>query len=62
MRPKKNVGFDVLRYFRGSDEAGEILWGIFAKLRKATAVFVLSVRLSVRKEQLGVHRTDFHEI
>ena len=37
-----------------------ILWA-FAKLRKATTSFVMSVRLSVRKEQLGSHWTDFYE-
>jgi hypothetical protein len=36
-------------------------FGAFAKLRKATIRFVMSVRLSVRMEQLGSHRTDFHE-
>jgi hypothetical protein len=36
--------------------------GAFAKLRKATVSFVMSVRLSVRMEQLGSHWTDFHEI
>jgi hypothetical protein len=32
----------------------------FAKLRKATISFVVSVRLSVRIEQLGSRWTDFH--
>ena len=40
--------------------------GAFPKLRKATIIFVMSVclsaRLSIRMEQLGSHRTDFHEI
>jgi len=36
--------------------------GPFAKLRKVTNGFVMSVRPSVRMEQLGSHRTDFHEI
>ena len=36
--------------------------GAFAKLRKATISFVMSVRLSVRMEQLDSHLTDFHEI
>ena len=35
---------------------------LFAKLRKATVSFVMSVGLSVRMEQLGSHWTDFHEI
>ena len=36
--------------------------GGFITLRKATITFVMSVRLSTRKEQLGSHLTDFHEI
>jgi hypothetical protein len=36
--------------------------GAFAKLPKATISFVMSVRPSVRMEQLGFHWTDFHEI
>jgi len=31
---------------------------LYAKLRKATVSFVVSVRM----EQLGCHLTDFHEI
>jgi hypothetical protein len=34
----------------------------FAKSRKATVSFVLSVCSSIRMEQLGSHWTDFHEI
>ena len=34
----------------------------FAKLRKAAISFVMSVRPSVRMEQLDSHWTDFHEI
>jgi hypothetical protein len=41
----------------------EILFeALFAKLRKATNSFVISVRLSVRMKQLGSHWTDLHEI
>jgi hypothetical protein len=36
----------------------EIFLGAFAKLRKATTSFVMSVRM----EHLGSHKTDFHEI
>jgi hypothetical protein len=36
--------------------------GPFAKLRKATIIFVLSVRQSVRMEHLDSHWTDFREI
>jgi hypothetical protein len=39
--------------------------GAFKKLRKATVSFVLSVRppvcLFARMQQLGCHKTDFHE-
>jgi hypothetical protein len=35
---------------------------LFAKLRKANINFVISIRPSVRMEQLGSHPTDFHEI
>jgi len=38
------------------------LLGSFAKLRKATISFVMSVRPIVRMEQLGSHWMDFHEI
>jgi hypothetical protein len=34
----------------------------FAKLQKVTIGFVISVRPSVRMEQLDFHWTDFHEI
>jgi hypothetical protein len=36
--------------------------GTFAKLRKATISFVMSVRLPARTEQLGFRWMDFHEI
>jgi hypothetical protein len=36
--------------------------GEFSELRKATISFVMSVRPSVRKEQLGCHWRDLHEI
>ena len=36
--------------------------GAFAELRKASINFVMSVYPSVLVEQLGSHRTDFHEI
>jgi hypothetical protein len=46
--------------------SSHILLGAFAKLRKATISFVMSVhmsvRLSVHMEQLGSHWTNFHEI
>ena len=34
----------------------------FAKLRKATFNFVMSVCLSVGTEKVGLNWTDFHEI
>jgi hypothetical protein len=40
---------------------GELLVA-FAKLGKSTISFVMSVRPSVRMEQLGSHWRDFHEI
>ena len=39
-----------------------ILVGAFTKLRKATMSFIVSVRPSIRMEQLGSHWTGFHEI
>jgi hypothetical protein len=38
------------------------LLSAFAKLRKTTITFVMSVCPSVRKEQLGSHWTDLHKI
>jgi hypothetical protein len=35
--------------------------GALAELRKATLSFVAFIRLSVRMEQLGSHRTNFYE-
>jgi hypothetical protein len=35
--------------------------GAFAKQRKAAMSFVMSVRPSVRMEQLGSNCTDFHD-
>jgi hypothetical protein len=37
-------------------------WGAFAKLRKATISFVMSVCPSVRMEQLGFYWTGFHAV
>jgi len=44
--------FSFYRYGAG------FFFGAFAKLRKATMSFVMSVRM----KQLGFHWTDFHEI
>jgi len=43
-------------------EPPAIFLGAFAKLRKETISFVMSVCLSVRMEQLGFHRTDYHVV
>jgi len=40
----------------------DIFLGAFAKLRKATISFVVSVRLSFCMEQLDFHWMDFYEI
>jgi len=46
-----------------ANTATAVLLGAFAELRKATVGFVVSTCLSsVRMEQLGSRRTDFHEI
>jgi len=42
-------------------EVGKFL-GAFAELRKATVSFFMTVRPSVRMEQLGCHWTDFYQI
>jgi len=46
----------------GMDRESFTFLGAFGKLRKATRSFVISVRPSVRMEQLGTHWTDCHEI
>jgi hypothetical protein len=51
----------IITWIRHFAEVPDIL-GAFAKLRKATISFVVSVRPSVRIEQLGSHCRDFHEI
>jgi len=48
-------------FIRWFDKVDNFL-GTSAKLRKAVASFVISVRPSVRMEKLGSHWTDFHEI
>ena len=66
---KQDVGWVVLRILILTSRIqisarGLVIWGLgaLAKLRKATTSFVMSVRLSVRMEQLGCHWTDFREI
>jgi hypothetical protein len=59
----KNLNSGLLDFDKnGSKGPASSILGAFAKLRKATISFVLSVRPSVRMEQLGSHWTDFHEI
>jgi hypothetical protein len=47
---------------RGEESLFNQFLGAFAKIRKATISFVMSVRLSVRTKQMGSRWTDFHEI
>jgi len=59
------VGLET--YARGktalsSDRRSLYFLSCFAKLRKATISFVMSVCPSVRMEQLGSRWTDFHKI
>ena len=51
----------IREFFR---HASSFFWKVLAlaKLRKATIRFVMSVRLSVRMEQLCSNWKDFHEI
>jgi hypothetical protein len=61
LSPQSDVNF--LLHDNSRRRPGTTLFlGAFAKLRKATISCVMSVRLSVRMEQLGSHWTDFHEI
>ena len=46
----------------GQTQSGKFFLGTFAKLRKATISFIMSVSLYFRMEQLGSNWTDFHEI
>ena len=43
----------------GSGQASSPFLGAFAKVRKETITFVMSVRLSVRMLQIGFHKMDF---
>jgi hypothetical protein len=52
--PCHSRGFNII--------GGRAFLGAFAKLRKATISFLMSVLLSVHMEQLRSHWTDFHEI
>jgi hypothetical protein len=56
-QPSNNLKF--LRHIQGNTI---IILGAVAKFRKAVISFVISVRLSVRMEQLDSYWTDFHEI
>ena len=56
------VSFSFFSFIPASLHSSSCFLGAFAKLRKETISFVISVRPSVRMEQLGSHWTDFHEI
>ena len=60
-RPAQSVRMHAAAPFRGPQRCWTFL-GVFAELRKATISFVMSVRPSVRMEQLGSPWTDFDEI
>jgi len=55
------MGKSLLRVKEFKNKLSLVLLGALAKLRKETVRF-MSVRLSVRMEQLGSHWTDFYEI
>ena len=63
VKGQKVVGMNITRHIRPSSVSELcVLLGAFAKLRKATISFVVSVRPSVRMKQLGYQSTEFHEI
>jgi hypothetical protein len=55
IRIKQNLNVCYMHKFIG-------VFSAFAKLRKLTISFIISVRPSARTKQLGSHRKDFHEI
>ena len=55
-------GHDYTQYFNMLAERIPVILVVFAKLRKATISFVMSVCPSVRMELLGSHWMDFSEI
>jgi hypothetical protein len=57
-----NIGYPSVLFRVKFSWSFPLFLGAFAKLRKATIRFVMSVRPSVLMEQLGSHWTDFHEI
>jgi hypothetical protein len=57
-----NIGYPSVLFREKSSWSFPPFLGAFAKLRKTTILFVMSVHPSVLMEQLGSHRTDFHEI
>ena len=69
-REEKNYYISSYSFLPGMSACQETIFGVFlgtvAKLRKATIIFdmsvSLSVRPSVRMEQLCFYRKDFHEI
>jgi hypothetical protein len=54
--------FVILQFIKRPSTQVALFLRAFAKLRKATIGFVMSVRPSARMEQLGSHGTDFHEV
>jgi hypothetical protein len=60
----ENVSLELMIYTpqNSTPLVNPLVLGAFAKFRKATISFVMSVRLSVRMEQFGSHWADFHEI
>jgi hypothetical protein len=59
-RSRSTVICGTIELVVSMDQVG-LLLGAFAKLRKATSSFMMSVRLSVHMEQLGSPCTDFHK-
>jgi hypothetical protein len=57
-----NFGYPSVLFSLKSSWTFPPFLGAFAKLRKATIRFVMSVHPSVLMEQLGSHWKDFHEI
>jgi hypothetical protein len=58
---KHPLAFSLLKLIFSPPKKAQFL-GSFAKLRKATITFVMSVCPAVRMEQLCSHWKDFYEI
>jgi hypothetical protein len=57
-----SICFWAQTYFVTVCSSGFHFLSVFAKLRKAFISFVVSVRLAVHMEQIGLQEVDFHEI